>query len=257
MNATKRIKKEADQLSKRPCREFLAYPSKDSDFIWMFTMKGPDDGCYKDGVYHGKLILPNNYPYAPPDVMLITPNGRFECSKKICLSEVTSYHPENWQPSWGVHTVLLALREFMSTPGNNAIGAIEYSVEERYRLARESRNWVSEEGAIMKDHLAMLDRSPPWAERHNVPREKEEPTTPVSPELQKIDSPGATPGNAAMEPAPAPAPAPVPEMAAAPAQQLQQTHPELDQEGAWQVQESSLNNAIMVCYGCCYFFVVG
>ena len=28
------------------------------------------------------------------------PNGRFELNKKICLS-ISSYHPENWKPTWG------------------------------------------------------------------------------------------------------------------------------------------------------------
>ena len=228
MNATKRIKKEADQLNKRPCREFLAYPSKENDFVWMFTMKGPDEGCYKEGVYHGKLILPNNYPYAPPDVMLITPNGRFECNKKICLSEVTSYHPENWQPSWGVHTVLLALREFMSTPGNNAIGAIEYSLEERCRLAHESRNWVSEDGTSMCEHLEVLNDSPPWAERHTAPAAR----TSEAPPAAEQDN--ATVSAVAEQ-------TPEPET---PVQQPQ-PHPEIH-AGAWQVQESSLNNVIMV-----------
>jgi hypothetical protein len=68
---------------------------------------------------------------------LLTPNGRFELDKRICLS-ISSYHPENWHPTWGIATVLHALREFMATPGNNAIGAIEYPKAVREELAMKS-----------------------------------------------------------------------------------------------------------------------
>ncbi len=34
--------------------------------------------------------------------------GRFETNTKICLS-YTSFHPEEWQPAWGVRTMLDAL----------------------------------------------------------------------------------------------------------------------------------------------------
>eukprot|EP00659_Diplonema_papillatum_P002362 gene2362-3661_t len=165
MSAFKRIHKEAEQLRSKPCREFLAYPTENNPFEWKFTMRGPEGSCYERGVYHGKLTLPTDYPYAPPDVMLTTPNGRFETEVKLCLSEVTSYHPENWQPSWGIHTVLHALREFMNTKGSNAVGAIEYPLEERLRLAEESRSWVSPQGVSMEEHLRLLNTCPPWAER--------------------------------------------------------------------------------------------
>eukprot|EP00755_Sulcionema_specki_P031447 Sspe_Gene.19177::Locus_6966_Transcript_1_1_Confidence_1.000_Length_915::g.19177::m.19177/K10578/UBE2J1, NCUBE1, UBC6; ubiquitin-conjugating enzyme E2 J1 len=190
----KRIRKEADQLRSRPCREFVAYPSESNPFLWYFTMRGPDDSCYSRGAYHGKILLPNNYPFAPPDIMLTTPNGRFELNKKICLSEVTSYHPENWQPSWGIHTVIHALREFMVTPGNNAIGAIEYSVEDRRRLAEESRTWVSPEGTNVMEHLVLMDNSPPWTERETVqPSQAPPTTTPATPEPTRQATPTMQP----------------------------------------------------------------
>ena len=40
---------------------------------------------------------------------MLTPSGRFEVNKKICLS-ISSFHPETWQPSWGIRTALLRQR---------------------------------------------------------------------------------------------------------------------------------------------------
>ena len=62
-----------------------------------------------------------NYPFAPPQIMLLTPNGRFEISKKICLS-MSNYHPELWQPAWGLRTMIEALRSFFPSPPEGALG---------------------------------------------------------------------------------------------------------------------------------------
>ena len=55
--------------------------------------------------------------------------------KKICLS-ISAYHPEEWQPAWGVRLILEALISFMPTKGEGAIGALDLSADERKRLAK-------------------------------------------------------------------------------------------------------------------------
>lgn len=64
------------------------------------------------------------------------PNGRWETNKKICLS-ISSHHPETWQPSWSIRTALLALIAHMPTSGRGALGALEYTHEERSNLAKK------------------------------------------------------------------------------------------------------------------------
>ncbi|EDO28988.1 predicted protein, partial [Nematostella vectensis] len=72
---------------------------QDNLFEWHFTVRGPPDTEFAGGRYHGRIILPPEYPMKPPSIMLLTPNGRFEIGKKICLS-MSAHHPETWQPSW-------------------------------------------------------------------------------------------------------------------------------------------------------------
>ena len=36
----------------------------------------------------------------PPNIIFLTPNGRFATNQKICLS-ISAYHPESWNPAWG------------------------------------------------------------------------------------------------------------------------------------------------------------
>ena len=92
-------------------------------------------------MYHGRILLPPEYPFKPPHIMFLTPSGRFETNTKICLS-FTAFHAELWQPAWGIRLILEALISFLPTPADGAIGALDWSSTERKRLAKQSVNFV-------------------------------------------------------------------------------------------------------------------
>ena len=143
----KRLMHEANE-NKNPTEQFWAQPLEDNLFEWHFTIAGPPGTEFEGGLYHGRITLPTNYPLAPPSFILITPNGRFEVNKKICLS-ISGHHPESWQPSWSIRTALVALIAFLPTPGAGAIGSLDYPAEERKKLAIKSRTFTCPEcGAI-------------------------------------------------------------------------------------------------------------
>lgn len=118
-------------------KDYFAQPLEDNLFEWHFTVRGPSDTDFQGGIYHGRIILPTDYPMKPPNIIVLTPNGRFEVGKKICLS-ISGHHPESWQPSWSIRTALLAIIGFMPTPGEGTIGSLNYSSEERRKLALSS-----------------------------------------------------------------------------------------------------------------------
>jgi len=138
--ATKRLMKEYAELQSSPNYQYTAAPLEDNLFDWHFTIRGPEDSEFENGIYHGRIVLPPQYPYKPPSIYFLTPNGRFELGKKICLS-ITGYHPETWLPAWGIRTALIALISFMTTDGKDAIGALNYTPEERRILAKKSHSW--------------------------------------------------------------------------------------------------------------------
>lgn len=81
-SAVKRILSEAREL-KEPTSEFHAAPLEDNIFEWHFTLRGPSGTEFEHGSYHGRIVLPAEYPFRPPDVMILTPNGRWELNKKV------------------------------------------------------------------------------------------------------------------------------------------------------------------------------
>uniref|UniRef100_A0A8C2J6L9 Ubiquitin-conjugating enzyme E2 J1 n=1 Tax=Cyprinus carpio TaxID=7962 RepID=A0A8C2J6L9_CYPCA len=153
--AVKRLMKEAAEL-RDPTEHYHAQPLEDNLFEWHFSVRGPPDSDFDGGVYHGRIVLPPEYPMKPPSIILLTPNGRFEVGKKICLS-ISGHHPETWQPSWSIRTALIAIIGFMPTKGEGAIGSLDYTPEERRALAKKSLDFCCDAcGSCMRSALLAL-----------------------------------------------------------------------------------------------------
>ncbi|KAG6889731.1 hypothetical protein C0995_015029 [Termitomyces sp. Mi166 len=142
-SAVKRIMQEAKELANDPSTDYSAAPLEDDIFEWHCTLRGPAGTEFEGGLYHFRILLPAEYPFRPPSLMMLTPNGRFELNTKICIS-FTNYHEELWQPAWGVRTAIIGLQGFFPLKGQQAVGvgSIEYPSAERKRLAALSREWV-------------------------------------------------------------------------------------------------------------------
>jgi len=155
--AVKRLMREAAEL-RGATEQYCAQPLDENLFEWHFTVRGPPDTEFSDGRYHGRITLPPEYPMKPPSIILLTANGRFELGKKICLS-MSAHHPETWQPSWSIRTVLLALIGFMPSKGAGAIGSLDYTPAERTILAKKSMNYKCDTCGM--DHATCLKEVDP------------------------------------------------------------------------------------------------
>mmetsp|Transcript_15084 Transcript_15084/g.45772 ORF Transcript_15084/g.45772 Transcript_15084/m.45772 type:complete len:213 (+) Transcript_15084:78-716(+) len=131
-----RLQKEYQRLNKEPVPNISAEPRPNNILEWHFVINGPASTPYAGGQYHGKLLFPSDYPYKPPAIMMLTPNGRFNTNTRLCLS-MSDFHPESWVPAWSVGTILNGVLSFMleSTP---TVGSVEKSTAERQQLARAS-----------------------------------------------------------------------------------------------------------------------
>ena len=148
----RRITRELSEIQSTPSSHWTIQVIGDNILEYHFTIRGPPGTEFEGGLYHGRLLLPFNYPFAPPSILLLNPSGRFEVNKKICLS-MSNYHPELWQPAWGIRTIMEALRSFFPTPGDGAIGAIDWPPEMRKKLAVESLEWTCNICAKRNDEI--------------------------------------------------------------------------------------------------------
>ncbi|PFH31326.1 ubiquitin-conjugating enzyme subfamily protein [Besnoitia besnoiti] len=137
-----RILREYREIQRTPSPHWCTKPLQvDEPYEWHFTLRGPKDSHFEGGLYHGRIVLPKNYPFAPPSLVMLTQNGRFEVGKKVCLS-ASSYHPELWQPAWGIRTLLDALCAFFPTPAGGALHSLDKPEKVRRQLALESVTWA-------------------------------------------------------------------------------------------------------------------
>lgn len=131
----KRLSKEYKSLRINPIDGIEAHPLEENIFEWYYILK-PVQEPYKNGIYYGKLVFPDEYPMKAPDIYMITPSGRFEVNSKICLS-MSSFHPESWNPSWSIGSMLLGIISFMYED-TTTTGAIESTREEKLLFAKNS-----------------------------------------------------------------------------------------------------------------------
>ncbi|KAK3838139.1 MAG: UBC-like protein [Linnemannia gamsii] len=134
--AYKRLTKEYINIQKSPPAYLFARPLETNILEWHYILKGPPETPYFGGEYHGKLIFPADYPFKPPSIWMITPNGRFQVNTRLCLS-MSDFHPGTWNPSWSVSTILNGLLSFMSQD-ESTTGSINMSRYERALMALRS-----------------------------------------------------------------------------------------------------------------------
>lgn len=156
----RRIHADVRELKKSESPLYTARPMEDDMLRWHFTVRGPLETEFEGGIYHGMIVLPGDWPFKPPTIVWLTPTGRFEVRKPICLS-ISAYHPEQWQPAWGIRTILEALISFMPTPGKGAIGALDWSSEERKKLAQKSISYAANVPEEYSKHVGECTSIPP------------------------------------------------------------------------------------------------
>lgn len=116
----KRLLRDLDDLRKNSIADLAVYVSESNLNEWFFQLS-PSDPTKPDcgGRFYGKLVLPPEYPFAPPDYYMLTPNGKFHVldsklgasDARICLDN-SSFHRENWSPLMSVTHLLLGFNSF-------------------------------------------------------------------------------------------------------------------------------------------------
>ena len=50
----------------------LGRAAQDNIFEWHFALRGPPDTEFQGGIYHGRIVLPPEYPFKPPTFSFLT-----------------------------------------------------------------------------------------------------------------------------------------------------------------------------------------
>lgn len=158
-----RLRKEFKDIQKKPVENIRAAP-KDSNILeWHYVIEGPKGSAYESGCYHGVLTFPSDYPYKPPSIQMLTPNGRFKTHTRLCLS-MSDFHPESWNPMWSVGTILMGLYSFMLEE-SPTYGSIVTDAAFKRLKARESLE-------VNVKHKLFCELFPELVERHEEDKKR-------------------------------------------------------------------------------------
>ncbi|XP_019873594.1 ubiquitin-conjugating enzyme E2 J2 isoform X2 [Aethina tumida] len=135
-SATARLKQDYLRLKRDPVPYITAEPLPSNILEWHYVVCGPENTPYEGGFYHGKLVFPREFPFKPPAIYMITPNGRFKTNKKLCLS-ISDFHPDTWNPAWSVSTILTGLLSFMIEK-SPTLGSIDTTDYDKRQFAYQS-----------------------------------------------------------------------------------------------------------------------
>ena len=198
---TMRLQKEYKTMSKdfetqlrehgKVTEMYVAAPNPDNIFEWYFIIFGFEEEPYKGGYYMGKLNFPDEYPWKPPSIRMMTETGRLTVNERICLS-ISDYHPESWNPIWPVASIIIGLISFFITD-LNTLGAVSRTKAERMKICKESANVIKEHKIykeLFRDEFAYyigLESLPPPVKEEITQKEEEKQGKQEHDETKKIN----------------------------------------------------------------------
>ena len=144
--AKKRLHNEYGKLLNNLPKDISVIIREDLLLEWHFLFKGMKDTPFEGGEYHGTLVFPENYPFSPPSIRFITPNGRFKTNEKVCF-DLSDFHPECWKPAYTVSAVLQGVYSFMMSETTDTVGSLNVDEDEVRELAGKSREFNLKDGA--------------------------------------------------------------------------------------------------------------
>lgn len=141
MKHSQRLSKEYKSINDDPIENIIISPNPINMYDCHFIIYGLVGTPYENGVYHGIIEFPKEYPFKAPGFKMMTPNGRFEINEYICLS-YSNYHQDKWDPIWNIRTMMTGFISFMVT-NEKTRGCIMSTDDDKKRFAKKSEEFNS------------------------------------------------------------------------------------------------------------------
>lgn len=140
----KRINGDLKHFNNNGLENIMIYPNPDNILEIYFLLKGEKNTNFENGEYLCKLQHNKDYPLKAPDYYVYTPNGRFTCDRKICLTN-SAFHQSDWAPgAWNLLTLLNGFYSIWHSDEKEdkvGIGHCKHSSEEIKLYAKNSNEY--------------------------------------------------------------------------------------------------------------------
>uniref|UniRef100_A0A8V8TN93 Ubiquitin-conjugating enzyme E2 T n=1 Tax=Homo sapiens TaxID=9606 RepID=A0A8V8TN93_HUMAN len=164
MQRASRLKRELHMLATEPPPGITCWQDKDQmDDLRARGANTP----YEKGVFKLEVIIPERYPFEPPQIRFLTPiyHPNIDSAGRICL-DVLKLPPKGaWRPSLNIATVLTSIQLLMSEPNPDDPLMADISSEFKYNkpaFLKNARQWTEKHARQKQkaDEEEMLDNLP-------------------------------------------------------------------------------------------------
>lgn len=151
----KRIMNEQLKLKKVKLGFAQIFSNENDPREFHFLLKGHDDSEYKGGYYIGKINLDKDYPSKAGDFMMLTPSGRFQINKKICLSN-SAYHQSEHSPLWTIENMVIGMASIFHEEDRDKNGKPKNSISHMYDSKEQRKNYASQTLSYNMENYGLL-----------------------------------------------------------------------------------------------------
>ncbi|XP_002717641.1 ubiquitin-conjugating enzyme E2 T [Oryctolagus cuniculus] len=147
MQRASRLKRELHMLATEPPPGITCWQEKDQMDDLRAQILGGSNTPYEKGVFKLEVIIPERYPFEPPQIRFLTPiyHPNIDSAGRICL-DVLKLPPKGaWRPSLNIATVLTSIQLLMSEPNPDDPLMADISSEFKYNkpvFLKNARLWT-------------------------------------------------------------------------------------------------------------------
>lgn len=138
----KRVLKEIKEYKEKPGsgRKIYSLSFDETEMQNFFAIVRSLEGDYEGGEYILRIKLPDEYPFKPPVISCMTPNGRFQPESSICLN-ISHFHSETWSPLLNLEKIILSVISVFYDVSIIGIGGIVTDSDTKKKLALQSKDY--------------------------------------------------------------------------------------------------------------------
>ncbi|ORX43014.1 ubiquitin-conjugating enzyme E2 T [Hesseltinella vesiculosa] len=113
-----RMGKELRDLERDPPPGIICYPVGDDMSLLEAYLDGPQGSPFEHGKFRLEIVMPRNYPFAPPQIRFKTPiyHPNIDDKGRICADVLKIGVGGAWRPSMSLATTLISLHTLMAVP---------------------------------------------------------------------------------------------------------------------------------------------
>ncbi|KAM5300868.1 ubiquitin-conjugating enzyme E2 T isoform 1-T2 [Glossophaga mutica] len=146
MQRASRLRRELSLLAAEPPPGISCW--QDSDQPWLHAqIIGGANTPYDKGVFTLEVVVPERYPFEPPQIRFLTPiyHPNIDSAGRICL-DILKLPPKGaWRPSLSIATVLASIQLLMAEPNPDDPLMADISAEFKYNkpvFLENARQWT-------------------------------------------------------------------------------------------------------------------